>query len=107
MGGAIRYSVGETLAWRWSHIENYLNKGSKEARMCEERIGKRAYVMSRVFAYQSRGRQCSTQAEKVLIVSLKLLLEFYPVVGRRPLTVFDQRNEMIVCITSKSRKNSR
>lgn len=101
MGRATRHSVGETSAWRWSHIENCLNKESKEARMCEERIGKRAYVMSRVFVYQSRGRQCSTQAEKVLIASLKFLLEFYPVVGRQPLTVFDQRNEMIVCIIRK------
>lgn len=67
--------------------ENCWNEKGKEARMCEERVGKRGLVLD-----SGTG---SPDAP------LKLLIESYPVVGGSPLTVFDQRTEMIVCITRR------
>ena len=62
-------------------------------------LGGEQCAMSHVFVCEKDQRETKLGPSRVVIVPLKLLLEFYLVAGSGPLTVFDQRNGVITCIT--------
>ena len=65
---------------------------SKEARTCEERVGKRAECQG-PWACASEQWETALDPGRECLDHLVTTLEFYPVPAGGPLTVFGQRNE--------------